>query len=250
MTDSPQTSVNNAIYDELGDRWYCAEDDPIALLRAENRLRNPWIAEQITQSFGPRPCRILDVGCGAGFLSNDLSRLGHEVVGLDASEESLQVARQHDTGGKAVYERGDALALPYADSSFDVVCAMDFLEHVEDPARVIAEASRVLNPGGIFFFHTFNRNPLAWLIVIKGVEWVIRKTPPHLHILRLFIRPRELGEFCQRAGLGSPQFRGVRPVIFSRAFCRLLFRGVVKNDFRFEFTGSTWTGYTGTAGKS
>jgi 2-polyprenyl-6-hydroxyphenyl methylase/3-demethylubiquinone-9 3-methyltransferase len=250
MTDAKQTSVNNTIYDELGERWYGAEDDPVALLRAESRLRNPWVAHVITETFGNQRCRILDVGCGAGFLSNALSLHHHEVVGLDASEDSLTVARRHDVSGKTVYEKGNALALPYVDSSFDVVCAMDFLEHVENPARVIAEAARVLKPGGIFLFYTFNRNPLAWLIVIQGVEWLIHKTPPHLHILRLFIKPREIRQFCVRAGLSQVQLRGVRPVIFSRAFFRLLFKGIVKDDFRFKFAGSTWIAYSGVARKN
>src|SRR6201999_1216443 len=114
----------------------------------------------------------------------------YRVTGLDASPESLVVAARHDETGSVRYERGDALALPYADASFDAVCAMDFLEHVEEPARVVAECSRVLRPGGLFFFHTFNRSFLAWLVVIKGVEWFVRNTPRDMHVLRLFIPPR------------------------------------------------------------
>ena len=91
--------VNNAIYSQLGERWYSATDDPIALLRAESRLRNPWIAQEMTKALGVRSCRVLDVGCGGGFLSNHLGALGHRVTGLDASAEALGVARQHDRSG-------------------------------------------------------------------------------------------------------------------------------------------------------
>ncbi len=238
--------VNNAIYDELGERWYAAHDDPVALLRAESRLRNPWVTETILREHGPG-AQVLDVGCGAGFLSNHLAREGFEVTGLDSSQASLSVATQHDTTGKARYLLGDALHLPFGDGTFDVVCAMDFLEHVEDPAAVVAEVSRVLRPGGIFFFHTFNRNPLAWLVIIKGVEWFVKNTPAHMHVLRLFIKPGELERMCTDHGLTFRVLHGSEPVVFSWAFWRMLFTRVVPPDFRFRFSKSTLLAYTGYA---
>jgi 2-polyprenyl-6-hydroxyphenyl methylase / 3-demethylubiquinone-9 3-methyltransferase len=238
--------VNNAVYLELGERWYGANDDPIALLRAESRLRNPWIVREMERALGARSCRILDIGCGGGFLSNYLGALGHRVTGLDASADALGVAALHDRSGSVRYEQGDALRLPFADGSFDVVCAMDFLEHVEDPGKVIAEAARVLSPSGMFFFHTFNRNLLSWLIVIKGVEWFVRNTPKNLHVLRLFLTPAEVRAACLRHGLGPPELRGVRPA-FGAAFWRMLFTRSVPADFRFVFTPSTRLGYSGVA---
>jgi 2-polyprenyl-6-hydroxyphenyl methylase / 3-demethylubiquinone-9 3-methyltransferase len=240
-------SVNNAVYETLGERWYNAEDDPIALLRAESRLRNPWIAGELAEAFG-RPAEVLDIGCGGGFLSNNLSALGHHVTGLDASSDALAIASRYDDTGSVRYQQGDALNLPYPASSFDAVCAMDFLEHVENPDRVIAEAARVLKPTGIFFFHTFNRNFLSWLIVIKGVEWFVRNTPRNLHVLRLFLKPDEVRRSCERHGLVGPQLRGVRPV-FGRAFLKLLFTRRVSPDFRFTFTDSTGLGFSGLAKK-
>jgi 2-polyprenyl-6-hydroxyphenyl methylase/3-demethylubiquinone-9 3-methyltransferase len=248
MVSALTRPVNNAFYDTLGDRWYAAGDDPVALLRAESRSRNPWVLERILATVGPT-ARILDVGCGAGFLSNHLARAGLEVHGLDASRESLAVAERHDETRSVRYQSGDALSLPYADASFDVVCAMDFLEHVEAPDRVVAEAARVLRPNGLFFFHTFNRNWLSWLVVIKGLEWFVKNTPPDLHVLRLFLKPREVRKFCENVGLEVLALHGSAPVVVSRAFWRMLFTGVVPEDFRFRFTRSTLTGYTGYASR-
>lgn len=192
---------------------------------------------------------MLDVGCGAGFLSNHLAREGFDVTGIDASQASIDVAARHDETRKARYLLGDAMRLPFADASFDVVCAMDFLEHVEEPAAVVAEASRVLKPGGLFFFHTFNRNPLAWLVIIKGVEWFVKNTPRHMHVLRLFIKPRELEGMCAANGLSLQALHGSEPVL-SWAFWRMLLTREVPPDFRFRFSKSTLLAYTGYATRS
>ncbi|HEY0468514.1 MAG TPA: bifunctional 2-polyprenyl-6-hydroxyphenol methylase/3-demethylubiquinol 3-O-methyltransferase UbiG [Polyangiaceae bacterium] len=248
-TIEPLSRVNNAVYETLGERWYGAEDDPIALLRAESRLRNPWLASEMTRAFGARPADVLDIGCGGGFLSNYLGALRHRVTGLDASADALAIASRYDHTGLVRYQQGDALNLPFPDASFDTVCAMDFLEHVEDPDRVIAEAARVLKPSGLFFFHTFNRNFLSWLIVIKGVEWFVRNTPRHLHVLRLFLKPEEVRASCARHALNGLQLRGVRPV-FGRSFWKMLLTRRVAPGFAFTFTPSTRLGFSGMAQKS
>jgi 2-polyprenyl-6-hydroxyphenyl methylase/3-demethylubiquinone-9 3-methyltransferase len=196
----------------------------------------------------PRPS-VLDVGCGAGFLANPLARLGWEVTGLDASAESLAVAARHDPTGTVRWVEGDALALPFEDGSFDVACAMDFLEHVDDPAAVIREAARVVRPGGLFFFHTFNRTFLAWLVVVKGVEWFVKNTPEHLHVKELFVTPEETSRACEASGMTVTDLRGVRPVFASRAFLELLVKGTVADDFAFTFTRSLAVGYAGYATK-
>src|SRR5260370_3607713 len=92
-----QQSVNNDIYHALGERWYNAQDDPVALLRAEARLRNPWVAEELRARFSGRTLRILDVGCGSGFLSNYLATQGHTVLGLDFASNPLKVPARYET---------------------------------------------------------------------------------------------------------------------------------------------------------
>lgn len=250
VNGEPDGGINNEIYDELKERWYDADDDPVALLRAEARFRNPWISGRIRRAFPDRSrCRILDIGCGGGFLANALAGEGHEVIGIDSSVESLRVARRHDPTRSVRYIQGDAYQLPFPDGSFDVVCAMDFLEHVANPARAVEEASRVLAREGRFFFYTFNRNPVAWLIAIKGLEWFVRNTPERLHVYRLFIRPAELSAHCARAGLRIDELRGIRPRILSRAMLRLLLTGRVDPCFPFVFTPSPLVAYLGVAGK-
>jgi len=246
---APKSQVNNEIYAALGDLWYTAEDAPVALLRAESKLLNPWVAAEMTSKLGDRRCQVLDVGCGAGFLSNHLGSLGHEVTGLDASDDALAVATRHDPGHTVRYQKGDALKLPFEDASFDVVCAMDFLEHVEDPEQAIAEAARVLRPSGLFFFHTFNRNVLAWLVIIKGVEWFVQNTPPRLHVLRLFLKPAEVGTMCLAHGLGALELQGMRPRL-GWPFWRMLLSRRVSATFAFKFTSSMRLGFSGCARKS
>lgn len=238
-------TINNAWYADLGARWYAADDTPIALLRAESRHRNPWIAEQI----GDEPRDVLDLGCGAGFLSNYLAARGHSVTGIDTTTENLVVAKLHDATRRVAYQRGDATALPFADASFDVVCAMDLIEHVENPQTLVAEASRVLRPGGRFVFHTFNRNWLANVIVIKGVEWFVKNTPKDLHVLRLFHTPAELTAMCSAQGLEIAELRGSRPR-FRWPLWRMLLTGRVGDDFAFTWTPSTKIGITGVATKT
>lgn len=240
-------AINNEIYSELGERWYDADDDPVALLRAESRLRNPWVRERLREQG--TPCRVLDVGCGAGFLTNYLQAEGFNTVGVDTAESALRLAAARDTTRSVKYVKADIRALPFEDQSFDAVCAMDVLEHVEPPEVVVAEAARVLRPGGTFFFHTFNRTFLSYLLAVKGVEWAVRNTPPHLHLYRLFIKPQELGAMCVKHGLAVTQFKGVAPVVFSGAFGKLLVTGRVPPDFRFRFVRSLQTGYLGEARK-
>jgi 2-polyprenyl-6-hydroxyphenyl methylase/3-demethylubiquinone-9 3-methyltransferase len=237
-------AVNNAWYDTLGDRWYQAEDTPIALLRAEAEHRNPWIAETI----GAPSRAVLDLGCGGGFLANYLAARGHRVTGLDTSPEALAIAQRHDGSRSATYLAGDARALPFPDASFDAVCAMDLLEHVTEPERVVAEAARVLRPGGAFFFHTFNRTWQAHLIVIKGVEWFVRNTPKDLHVITLFRSPEEVAAMCRGEQLEPITVRGSRPR-FRWPLWRMLVTGKVGHDFAFTFTRSTKLGYTGYARK-
>lgn len=239
-------NVNNSFYDTLGERWYTASNHPIALLRAENAVRLPWICEIITKHF-PQGS-LLDIGCGAGLLSNPIAQRGLEVTGIDLSEASLEIAKKYDGTKKVRYLKASAEKLPFEDESFDCVTALDLLEHVENPESVICEAGRVLKKNGLFFFHTFNRNFLSWLLVIKGVEWCVPGTPESMHIYRLFIKPEELRAMCHSARLEVHEIRGLKPH-FSLPILKMALTRKVPDDLRFHFTPSLLTGYVGYARK-
>lgn len=242
--------VNNDIYDTYGDRWYTADDDPVALLRAESKTKTPWILAKIKEhGYLNSESRVLDVGCGAGFLSNDLAKNGLHVTGVDLSEKSLAVAHKFDETKTVHYQTADAYKLPFPDQSFDVLTAMDFLEHVEHPEQVILEFSRVLRPNGIFIFHTFNRNPLAHLVIIKFVEWIVKNTPKNMHVIHLFIKPAELSSYCQNAGMNNLEMVGIKPV-FSTIPLKSIFSGIVPKSLRFELTRSLLLSYMGISKKN
>lgn len=240
-------AVNNTFYSDLGDRWYTAQDDPIALLRAEGRIRNPWVLEKIAEAL-PGPADILDLGCGGGLLSNALAEAGHRVTAIDAAEGALEVARRYDSTRSVDYRIGDVRKLPFPTATFDAVCAMDVLEHVTQWADVVDEAARVLRPGGVFLFYTFNRTFLSWLLAVKGLEWFVKNTPKNVHTYEGFIRPSELITAAKTAGLEVGKLLGMRPTV-SQAFFRLLVTGEVAPGFSFRFTPNTQVGYLGTARK-
>ena len=192
-----KTAVDNSIYDRLGDRWYDAYDDPVALLRAESKVKEQWIVDRLPAA---RDLKILDQGCGAGFVSNALARRGHQVTGIDLSAESLEVAAKRSPEGNPSYLCVDALQTGLDSASFDAVVSLDFLEHVEDPAAATREAARLLKPGGYYFFHTFNRNFISWLTVIKFVEWFVPNTPKHMHVLRLLSSPKSCSPTANNTG--------------------------------------------------
>ncbi len=249
----PESVINNEIYHDLGHRWYTAKDDPVALLRAEAKTKNPWVKNLIERKMphlSPDQVRILDIGCGAGFLTNSLVQEGYKVTGLDTSVESMNIAREYDGLKKVDYVAGDAYKLPFPESSFEVVTCMDFLEHVEDPERVIREASRVLSPRGIFVFHTFNRNWLSGLVIIKGVEWFVKNTPPNLHVLDLFLKPEEVEASCRKHGLKPQEMVGIAPDLRKTAFWKMLLTREVPDDFSFRINGSTRLAYLGHAVKN
>jgi 2-polyprenyl-6-hydroxyphenyl methylase/3-demethylubiquinone-9 3-methyltransferase len=190
---------------------------------------------------------VVDLGCGAGFLTNALGLAGHSVTGVDLSQGSLEVARMGDTSQLVTYLEADAAATPLPSHSFDAVCAMDLLEHVASPKQVIREAARLLKPGGLFFFHTFNRTWMSYLLVIKGVDWCIKNAPPNMHVYDLFIKPEELSSWCKELGMQVQVMKGVGLKWRSLATWKMALTREVSEEVEFCFKRSLQMGYSGMA---
>ena len=241
-------SVNNAFYDGLGDRWFDdGGDHAIALLRAEGRLKRAYL-DAVLRRHGIGPgARVLDVACGAGLVAIPLAERGYRVEGVDLSEGSLEAARARAPAG-ATFRVGDAAALDARDGTYDAVLLFDMLEHVEDQARVIAEAGRVVRPGGVVVFNTFNRTPLSWLVAVHGFKFVVREAPRHIHVWRLFLPPSTLEAYAERAGLAVEETVGMRPRL-DGAFWRSVGRRRLDPGFQFTTSRSLAVGYIGAAVK-
>lgn len=149
-----------------------------------------------------RDLRVLDIGCGGGFTCEFLARRGARAFGMDQSASSVSQAQAHaqSEGLQIEYAVGRAESLPYGDAEFDAVVCVDVLEHIPDWPRVLAEAARVLVPGGRFFFDTINRNLLSRFLMIGVLENVLGLIPRGTHDHRLFIRPDEMERSLASAG--------------------------------------------------
>lgn len=147
--------------------------------------------------------RILDIGCGGGLLCEPMSRLGAEVVGADAAERNIPVARVHaeQMDLDIDYRHTTAEALADAGESFDAVLNMEVVEHVADPQAFLDACSALLKPGGIMTTSTINRNPKSFMMAIVGAEHIMRWLPKGTHEWSKFITPDELLDFLRAAGL-------------------------------------------------
>lgn len=239
--------VDNDFYDALGPRWTEDPSHAIALLVAEAPAKLAYVRRAI----GAAPQRIIDIGCGAGLLAVPLAVDGHTVRAVDRSAPSLEVGRSaaRRAGAPVSFDRQDALALGEPDGTFDVALLLDIIEHVEDPARLVAEAVRVVRPGGIVVFHTFTRNPVAYLVAVLGPRLLTRDCPKHLHCYRNFVRPRELRRHVAAAGGRVTALEGFRPEL-STALLRTARYRRVDPDFGFRCGGPPLAGYVGIATRS
>ena len=154
--------------------------------------------------------RILDIGCGGGLLSEPMARLGAEVVGADAAERNIPVARIHaKKSGLAIdYRHTSAEALAAAGEQFDAVLNMEVVEHVADPLAYLTACQQLLKPGGLHICSTINRNAKSFAMAIVGAEYVMRWLPKGTHEWGKFITPEELYSLLEQAGLRPVDKKG------------------------------------------
>jgi len=192
---------------------------PMAALHKFNPVRLGYIRDQAAARFERDPrkldclkgLRMLDIGCGGGILSEPLARLGAAMVGVDPAAENVAVARAHaEEEGVAVdYRASTAEELAEAGETFDVVLAMEVVEHVADVEAFVSTCASMVRPGGLFVAATLNRTLKSFALAIVGAEYVLRWLPRGTHQWDKFITPRELESAVEDTGLGVTAERGV-----------------------------------------
>ena len=184
-----------------------------------NPVRLGYIKSRLSAHFNRDPndtkafkgLRVLDIGCGGGLLSEPMARLGADVLGADASATNIEVAKLHaaSVGLTIDYRATTAEALADAGETFDIVLAMEIVEHVADVDLFIASCARMVKPGGVLLMATINRTPKAYALAIVGAEYVLRWLPRGTHQWSKFVTPTEMTTAMTANGLSIADKTGV-----------------------------------------
>jgi 2-polyprenyl-6-hydroxyphenyl methylase/3-demethylubiquinone-9 3-methyltransferase len=217
MTTNTVDPSEIAKFEAMAAEWWDLEGK-FKPLHMMNPVRLDYITRQIAAEFGrdlngPTPfagLRIADIGCGGGLLCEPMARLGAEVVGIDAAERNIPVARLHaeQSGLTIDYRHTTAEAMATAGEQFDVVINMEVVEHVADPLGYLTACQQLLKSGGLHLCSTINRNPKSFAMAIVGAEWVMRWLPKGTHEWSKFITPNELFDLMTKAGLEPVDRKG------------------------------------------
>jgi 2-polyprenyl-6-hydroxyphenyl methylase/3-demethylubiquinone-9 3-methyltransferase len=194
-------------FSQLAHKWWDPNSD-FKPLHEINPLRLDYI-DRITPLAGKT---VLDVGCGGGILSESMAGAGAKVTGIDLADKPLQVAKLHllESGNQVDYRKVAVEDLAAERPGYyDVVTCMEMLEHVPDPAAVIAACAQLVKPNGHVFFSTLNRNPKSYLLAIIGAEYMLNMLPRGTHDYAKFIKPSELAQWCRNAGLNVTDITGM-----------------------------------------
>ena len=195
-------------FQSIASRWWDRESE-FKPLHEINPLRVTYIERQ---AQGVEGKKILDVGCGGGILAEALAHKGALVTGIDMAELSLKVAKLHlhESGLEVDYQLSTVEDFAQQNAAqFDIVTCLEMLEHVPDPASIIASASRLLKPEGMLCLSTLNRNPKSFALAILGAEYILRMLPRGTHEYKKFIKPSELAATLRANGMQLRDITGI-----------------------------------------
>lgn len=217
MTNTPNIDKQEVSkFEELASRWW----DPESEFKPLHQI-NPLRLGYITRLTSLTNKRVLDIGCGGGILSESMAAAGAEVLGIDAGEAPIQVAKLHslETGINLDYRQITAEALTEEFTEhFDVITCMEMLEHVPDPSSILKACQQMLKPGGDLFVSTINRNPKSFLFAIVGAEYILNLLPKGTHDYSKLIKPSEMTRWGREAGLEWCEYVGMIYNPLTKAF--------------------------------
>ena len=195
-------------FDDLAAKWW----DPDGEFKPLHQI-NPLRVGFINERANLEGIKVLDVGCGGGILAEALSKLGAQVTGIDASEQTIGVAQNHSNavGSDVSYYQTtiDEFIVNKPEEKFDVITCLEMLEHVPSPGEIIKTCSTILKDDGDIFFSTINRNPRSYLFAIVGAEYILNLLPKGTHDYQKFIKPSELAKWIRDARLSQIETIGL-----------------------------------------